>query len=227
MLTFLRKAVHVYVSVPLTARRCWPALRSGRPSSGVQSDEGLRKQGEYGMKFKLCQWSFFSGMLVPVLLGAFIIAQSPKSKPTTPAPTSIIHSSDYERITALIARLEAWEAQRTTSQPPVPNTSTSDTHAEFRQASPSPRPTVTARTPPVPKNTHPDEFDQAWEAVFGSHAPAAPTYTLPARTAENGSYYRQLNANGVPKTVYVKGYYRRDGTYVRGHYRSAPGSNPR
>jgi len=32
--------------------------------------------------------------------------------------------------------------------------------------------------------------------------------------------------NGVPKTVFVNGYQRRDGTYVRGHYRSAPGSNP-
>ncbi|MGA4578032.1 YHYH domain-containing protein [Limisphaera sp. VF-2] len=39
--------------------------------------------------------------------------------------------------------------------------------------------------------------------------------------AENGSYYGQRNAYGVPKTVYVKGYFRRDGTYVRGHYRSA------
>jgi len=44
--------------------------------------------------------------------------------------------------------------------------------------------------------------------------------------AENGSYYGELNANGVPKTVHVNGYYRRDGTYVRGHYRSAPGTNP-
>ncbi|MFI4916964.1 MAG: hypothetical protein ACIAS6_10720 [Phycisphaerales bacterium JB060] len=46
------------------------------------------------------------------------------------------------------------------------------------------------------------------------------------RVAENGSWHGQPNANGVPKTVYVRGYYRRDGTYVRGHYRSAPGTNP-
>ena len=45
--------------------------------------------------------------------------------------------------------------------------------------------------------------------------------------AENGSYYGQPNANGVPKTVHVNGYYRKDGTHVRGHYRSAPGTNPR
>src|SRR5258708_4231910 len=28
--------------------------------------------------------------------------------------------------------------------------------------------------------------------------------------AENGSYYGEPNANGVPKTVYVNGYYRKD-----------------
>lgn len=50
-----------------------------------------------------------------------------------------------------------------------------------------------------------------------------PTYGV---IAENGSYYGQPNVNGVPKTVAVSGYYRKDGTYVRGYYRSAPGSNP-
>lgn len=47
------------------------------------------------------------------------------------------------------------------------------------------------------------------------------------RYAENGSYFGQLNQNGVPKTVEVGGYYRTDGTYVRGHFRSPPYSNPR
>ena len=45
--------------------------------------------------------------------------------------------------------------------------------------------------------------------------------------AENGSCYGDPNVNGIPKTVHVNGYYRKDGTYVRGHYRSAPGTNPR
>ena len=41
--------------------------------------------------------------------------------------------------------------------------------------------------------------------------------------AENGSCYGDTSANtGRPKTVAVKGYYRKDGTYVRGHYRSRP-----
>lgn len=41
--------------------------------------------------------------------------------------------------------------------------------------------------------------------------------------AENDSYYGEISpATGRPKTVHVQGYYRKDGTYVRGHYRSAP-----
>ena len=46
-----------------------------------------------------------------------------------------------------------------------------------------------------------------------------PTYNAPC--AENGSCYGDLSSiTGLPKTVSVHGYYRRDGTYVRGHYRS-------
>jgi len=40
--------------------------------------------------------------------------------------------------------------------------------------------------------------------------------------AENGSCYGDIsNINGMPKTNHVNGYFRRDGTYVRGHYRSS------
>ena len=42
------------------------------------------------------------------------------------------------------------------------------------------------------------------------------------RTAENGSYHGQLNESGRRKTVHVSGYYRKDGTYVQGYYRSPP-----
>jgi hypothetical protein len=39
--------------------------------------------------------------------------------------------------------------------------------------------------------------------------------------AENGSRYGDISpATGKPKTTYVKGYTRKDGTYVRGYYRS-------
>jgi len=39
--------------------------------------------------------------------------------------------------------------------------------------------------------------------------------------AENGSCYGDIsNITNLPKTVPVLGYYRKDGTYVRGYYRS-------
>lgn len=43
-----------------------------------------------------------------------------------------------------------------------------------------------------------------------------------AGCAENGSCYGDIsNINGMPKTTHVNGYFRSDGTYVRGHYRSS------
>ena len=50
---------------------------------------------------------------------------------------------------------------------------------------------------------------------------ANPPITTSPSCAENGSCYGDVSTNtGKPKTVSVKGYYRKDGTYVRGHYRS-------
>lgn len=56
----------------------------------------------------------------------------------------------------------------------------------------------------------PSQYAPAW-------APSSTSFV-----AENGSYRGELNTSFVPKTVYVRGYYRRDGTYVRGHYRAQP-----
>jgi hypothetical protein len=54
----------------------------------------------------------------------------------------------------------------------------------------------------------------------GASTHAAPTYTPPA-CSESGSCYGDISdVTGLPKTVYVHGYYRRDGTYVRSYYRS-------
>jgi hypothetical protein len=48
-------------------------------------------------------------------------------------------------------------------------------------------------------------------------------YIWSPHIAENGSFYGEISkTTGRPKTVYVQGYYRKDGTYVRGHYRSKP-----
>ncbi len=46
------------------------------------------------------------------------------------------------------------------------------------------------------------------------------TYTKTV-CAKNGSCYGDISRHtGLPKTIHVKGYYKRDGTYVREHYRS-------
>jgi hypothetical protein len=46
-------------------------------------------------------------------------------------------------------------------------------------------------------------------------------YLSQGSCAENGSCFGDISTyNGRPKTVRVRGYYRNDGTYVRGHYRS-------
>jgi hypothetical protein len=55
-------------------------------------------------------------------------------------------------------------------------------------------------------------------------SPAAEGYGwgyLPG-VAKNGSYYGEISEKtGRPRTEYVQGYYRRDGTYVGSYYRSA------
>jgi hypothetical protein len=76
-------------------------------------------------------------------------------------------------------------------------------------------------------------------ATAGSYSPATPFVarsnetvksqdSLPSAPisgvgcAENGSCYGDIsNINGMPKTTHVNGYFRSDGTYVRGHYRSS------
>jgi hypothetical protein len=54
---------------------------------------------------------------------------------------------------------------------------------------------------------------------------SAPSVAVPTvgACAENGTCYGDISeVTGRPKTVQVAGYYRKNGTYVRGHYRSAP-----
>lgn len=66
----------------------------------------------------------------------------------------------------------------------------------------------------------PSQEKQVWESG-ARHVQSTPV-VAPA-CAENGSCYGDISKNtGRPKTVHVRGYYRKDGTYVRGHYRSKP-----
>lgn len=81
-----------------------------------------------------------------------------------------------------------------------------------------------------PKTIYVRSYTRSNGTVVASHFRAPPeSYYLLVREpvysngAENGSYYGQVSdSTGRPKTVYVNGYYRKDGTYVRSHYRSTP-----
>ena len=65
----------------------------------------------------------------------------------------------------------------------------------------------------------PADLQRVADSKLSRTAPATATYGC----AENGSCYGDITgATGRPKTVSVGGYYRKDGTYVRGHYRSKP-----
>lgn len=99
-----------------------------------------------------------------------------------------------------------------------------------------PKPQYTYEPPP-PVRTVTSNADRGYVPYIPSPAPVhrdfsgSSSYPTPVRSvaparpsvAENGSYYGEIStATGRPKTVHVSGYIRRDGTHVRGHYRSRP-----
>ncbi|MFK4720533.1 hypothetical protein ABIE89_001633 [Bradyrhizobium niftali] len=65
---------------------------------------------------------------------------------------------------------------------------------------------------------------QETAALPSAQGPIVPVPSYVPRSpgcAENGSCYGDVSAlTGLPKTVAVRGYFRSNGTYVRGHYRS-------
>ncbi len=96
-----------------------------------------------------------------------------------------------------------------------------ETQQKYQNVAATPPASATSNLPVASKAVSPTTSTQS------ALSQATPIPQIAARqTAESGSYYGELNKNGIPKTVPVRGYYRKDGTYVRGHYRSRPGSNP-
>ena len=112
--------------------------------------------------------------------------------------------------------------------------------------------TLPRRTPPLQQLNQPPYTDAkvaisaeniaaalpAFSTISDGLRPVEPRHTLPRANSpleqigseyvgrlgcgENGSCYGDLNTSGVPKEVFVEGYHRSDGTYVRSHYRSRP-----
>jgi hypothetical protein len=65
----------------------------------------------------------------------------------------------------------------------------------------------------------PTVWDQSRKDYVGGDTTEVSINEYPV--AENGSYYGEISTvNGLPRTHYVNGYYRSDGTYVRSYYRS-------
>lgn len=60
-----------------------------------------------------------------------------------------------------------------------------------------------------------------YSSATSSPNPVYQSQPIAPSCAENGSCYGDVSTTtGRVKTVPVQGYYRKDGTYVRGHYRS-------
>lgn len=175
---------------------------------------------------KSCLASFLAGVLATVVVvGMFVGKPEPPLVQPSPPPAPVVISPDYARVTSLIEALEDRLSQLTEARSRLPIEEPQQ--ADVTDASPAPRVFVTQSSPTKFAYVAPPGVTLQ-KAEIQAIPPAAPTLhatTPPRRVAENGSYYGQRNANGVRKTVFVRGYYRQDGTYVRGHYRSAPGSN--
>lgn len=91
-----------------------------------------------------------------------------------------------------------------------------------------------ASRPSLSSPTALDELDASEPVTTAQYRPdiePAPATRSPANDyrpaipgpacAENGSCYGDISTTtGRPRTTHVRGYFRRDGTYVRGHYRS-------
>jgi hypothetical protein len=71
----------------------------------------------------------------------------------------------------------------------------------------------------IPRNIKPCGIDSSNCRSLPQLRPVNPAHI--GQCAENGSCYGDISKlTGRPKTVHVRGYYRKDGTYVRSHYRS-------
>jgi hypothetical protein len=181
------------------------------------------------MRQKLCWWSFMAGVAISVTLGLIFVL------PPAPQGTSSTLEQDCARLAKLVNRLELQLASERSNSAIANGYATPadwwlshpiglHTAQVVRHAAPAANRTEPSATIPTPPPGFVLEAN-ILNRIDSPSTAARPKYVAPSRIAENGSSYGQPNANGVPKSVKVEGYFRSDGTYVRGHYRSAPGSN--
>lgn len=187
-------------------------------------------------------------------LTSFVTAKEQVAPNGYKATTTYMPTTVYEPTTAYVQTTTTAPSSRVQTRTPYEIAASVDTHhltpktlyssvASVPSQKLKPDNAYGTRTPPVSTFVAPSATQAGWirqpTAVSGDVGNIAilPAVTSPlpgyaistpyGGVAENGSYYGQPNVNVVPKTVAVSGYHRKDGTYVQGHYRSAPGSNPK
>lgn len=184
-------------------------------------------------KSGICWSSFVAGMLMIAVLAAFtlpFVVEEQVSKQLSSEVPSV--DVDYKRLEVSADRIEraaktiadterAWEILAAKIVLDYETNTAAAQRVRERQNEETSR-RLEAAT--ATRQSSPGGFVEASPRVTGPWS----GYQSSSRpsVAENGSWRGQPNANGVPKTVYVRGYYRKDGTYVQGHYRSRPNSNP-
>ena len=183
-------------------------------------------------------------MCVTTLVRSDRPAAAPKVTVTAPAPAPAIAWPDLSKLLAVVSRLEAMESSRIadSASPIVLASDYAKLSAiiERLNAIEKSRGTSRSSTAISASGASPSDFFQ--EFALGGAAPASGAtssdlelaiplpnntrwdYAASAPIAENGSYFGQLNASGIPKTVHVNGYLRGNGTYVRDYYRAPPRS---
>jgi hypothetical protein len=191
----------------------------GKPTKLTQDQYG----GTFEYAFSGCSVQFYIGSKGKVVsksfkfrpTGTLAASQPAGTTPTQAALTAHSQGSDLANtVLALQTTLRVLEARIVQLEKSLSN-----------QAAASPTPPPEAPVMLVP----PTDLSVTTPRVgtASAHTPS----TLPASSAvtpscaENASCYGDIStATGRAKTVHVDGYTRKDGTYVRGHYRSAPRS---
>ena len=132
-----------------------------------------------------------------------LISQNPIIEPITPENYKIVHSGLYHDMRLINPTITSKHIPVSTFKPTVLETFTPKPKSLNNNSEHTP-PTYTTPTYTTPTYTTPTY--------------TTPTYTTPTYT----SYKYEPTYSSSPKTVHVRGYYRKDGTYIRPHYRSAP-----
>ena len=176
--------------------------------------------------------SFVEATSAPILAEAepadpALLPSATPAKPETALPTDEVDGRNSEAAGFATGSLHASETSTSSTEltPAILAAATQaalDDDGEDEPSAPSLE-TALSSVPSVDTASSPNPVgDDSTSSSVAYSAPIA----LPSRStggcAENGSCYGDVSsATGRAKTISVGGYYRRDGTYVRGHYRSS------